>query len=143
MVICSISNPGSIKLIRAFLWLRGGYCYLNIVMKTKARPQERSELSNQINICHEWLGPIFKVNIFTDVKVSKWRDDNHWPWNLLGLTGSCGGDKKLSTEIAHTCSNVSSLFSFCEIRGNAKTRSQLARVLLDGDKADHWGPPSS
>lgn len=59
------------------------------------------------------------------------------PETFWGLAGSCGGDKKLSVEITKTCSNVTSLFSFCEVRGNAKTKSQLTRVLLDGDKADH------
>lgn len=64
------------------------------------------------------------------------------PETFWSLAGSCGGDKEISVEIQNTCLNVTSLFSFCEIGGNAKTKSQLTTVLLDGDKADHWGPPS-
>lgn len=46
------------------------------------------------------------------------------PKTFWGLAGSSGGDKELSVEIKNTCLNVYFFFFFfCEIGGNAKTKS--------------------
>lgn len=90
---------------------QGGYHHLNIVMKTKARPQERSERAIKLTSVRNDL---VQSSRSTYSQMSKCLNGEIIiidPETFWGLAGSYGGDKEISVEIANTHWNAYFLIS--------------------------------